>query len=181
MFGDFPINNWVSPAHSKLITVKWLILKTHRTYLVGQWEKLPSSSDWNCKISKSPKCRFASRWEGIVLMGNNKDLKVAHKKGLIVRGSDLLQFILWWERNFLLFSAGHLFQERTICNLAQEIGALQRIWNLGLRQEVAGLNNQFKLSLPLNIDNLAFSATGPQKEKRKKKVWYIDWHLPLNP
>ena len=47
--------------------------------------------------------------------------------------------------------------------------SLQGIWNLGLRQEVAGLNNQFKLSLPLNIDNLAFSATGPQKEKRKKK------------
>ena len=76
---------------------------------------------------KIPKWSFASRWEGIVLMGNNKDLKVGHKKGLIVRGSDLLRFILWWERNFLLFSAGHLFHVRTICNLSQEIGALQNV------------------------------------------------------
>ena len=40
------------------------------------------------------------------------------------------------------------------------------IWDWDRRSQV---NNQFKLSLPLNIDNLAFSATGPQKEKRKKK------------
>ena len=103
---------------------------TEPTWLVnGKSCQVVLTGTWNCKISKSPRWSFAPRWEGIVLMGNNKDLKVGRKKGLIVRGSDLLQFILWWERNFLLFSAGHLFQERTICNLSQEIGALQRIWN----------------------------------------------------